>query len=497
MEVVAFAMGAVGFVELVLKTWDAIEKKKHENKEAKLFALELKQFGLPERREALKLDLELSQKILQDRSTDQTTKNAIAESFKRLSEQLEAIVPKLDMIVEIGHGVLNSRKRSAAVKELRTMVENFSKSGTNFHEMVGGFRQITLSESSLLLSEPDLKIIGSEPDITKLAEDGTLYYTKVSYAVQGTGSGIRDVLFETRLPNDRFTEKESRALASKLHHALPSWNIPRLIGYRENLDLVFDRPNPSKEIKTLSRIYTDITTEPSLNIRLRLCYELATAVLQTHTPLGLVHKNIRPDNLLVTYSADGGSLTQATLFLSGWQHARGLDGHATNMIGESIARKAIYQHPHRQTRDGKPATNQYCIGHDIYSLGVCILELLTWEPIIRNGDEGDELSLAFRQTFNDLGFNANLPEERDARSEAELLTADSKEVQATLVQISKTLIGQRAGDKLAELAVKCLKCLDLDPSFGNYVTGGTDKNSVTASFASDVFDVFDKTLSVV
>lgn len=77
------------------------------------------------------------------------------------------------------------------------------------------------------------------------------------------------------------------------------------------------------------------------------------------------------------------------------------------------------------------------------------------------------------------------------------MTADAKEVQSILVTMSKRLIGQKAGDKLAELAVKCLKCLDLDPSFGEYVTGGAEKNLVTENFVNDVFDVFDKTLSVI
>lgn len=496
MEFVAFGMAAVGFVELVLKTWDTINSKRQKSKEDKLFALELKLFSLSNRTEALKWDLELSQKIMRDRSTPQTTKDTIASFFKRLSDQLEAITPQADLVIQLGSELKHPVKKRAAVRELNTMVGNFTKAGTNLHEMVGGFRKIMASESVILLSDQDLKFIGAVPENTKLTEDGTIYITKVSYALPGTSPEVRDVLFETSPDTERFTEEESRSLASKLHHALSSWNIPRLIGYRANHDLVFDRPMPTKDITTLSKIFTTITIEPSLNIRLRLFYELATAVLQTHT-LGLVHKKIRPENLLVTYTADSGSIRQASLFLSGWQHARGLDGEATKRIGESIARKAIYQHPHRQTRDGKPATNPYCIGHDIYSLGVCILELLTWKPIISSDTEGDVLSDAYRQTFRDFGFTANIPEDHDGFSEAELLTADAKEVQSILVAMSKRLIGQRAGDKVAELAAKCLKCLDLDPSFGEYISGGAEKNLVTENFVNDVFEVFDKTLSMI
>ena len=62
------------------------------------------------------------------------------------------------------------------------------------------------------------------------------------------------------------------------------------------------------------------------------------------------------------------------LFLLGWQFARETQDFCSRQIGEVLLERRIDQQPHRHR---EVAEQDYCMGHDIYSLGVCLIELLT------------------------------------------------------------------------------------------------------------------------
>lgn len=121
-------------------------------------------------------------------------------------------------------------------------------------------------------------------------------------------------------------DEDIKDMATKLSGALPAYNIPRLLGHHPTLipnavTLVFERPKHTKDLRSFASIYESKITLPSLRIRMKLCSELATAVLQAHK-LDLVHKNIRPDDLLIARTTnDRGELEDASVYLAGWQHA--------------------------------------------------------------------------------------------------------------------------------------------------------------------------------
>ena len=92
-----------------------------------------------------------------------------------------------------------------------------------------------------------------------------------------------------------------RALSRKLSAAERSVGIPPIVGFREVpedqvFQLVFALPSNRSLTATLRSMYQQTCSQPSLNIRVDLCRQLAEAVLHTHR-LGLVHKNIRPANI--------------------------------------------------------------------------------------------------------------------------------------------------------------------------------------------------------
>jgi hypothetical protein len=496
LEIVAFAMGAVGFVETVLAAWDHMEQRRQDHRRIQILAEDLKLFGLEDRRDDLKISLELAQKVMRDRSVPKANKLRLARDFKSLSDILDNIPTAAEAVATAtSSSNLIFRRKTAADRDLKSKLAAFNEALSTFQQAVMNLRAITLTESSLLLKPQDLTFIGSASEMTRISE--TVYSAKASYVKSGEGKAIvKDILLEPR-PYTEYNkaelEEDMRTMATTLNSALPAWNIPSLIGYRTNLEkktleLVFDRPLPTKELVSLAGIYVSGMREPSLNVRIALCSQLAVAVIQAHT-LGMVHKHIRPDNLLIALSKNGeGGIADASLYLAGWQNSRIIKGVATARLGESTVQKIIYQHPKRRSEGGS-AKEDYSVGHDIYSLGVCMLELLTWEPLIRPGQSmfaPPVLSDSYQRTFERLGYhNPNILMDDDDISVAELYTQDAEKVQSTLIAMSKREIPQKAGNAMADLVCKCLSFWD------------TDGGSITEAFDAEVFDVFNKLLAVI
>lgn len=499
LEIVAFAIGAAGFVETVLSSWDRMEQRRREHRGTQILAQDLQLFGLENRRDDLKVSLELAHKIMRDRSIAETKKTRLVREFKQLSDILESLPEAADKVTATGSSPgFIFRRKTAADRDLKSKLAAFSEALASFHQVVMNLRAITMTESPLMLKPQDLTLIGSPTASRPISE--AVYIAKASYVEPGKSTAVvKDILLEQRPYTDYNKdelEQSMRDMATKLHSALPVWNIPRLIGYRTNamyrtLELVFDRPHPAKKLVTLSSIYLAEIPEPSLNVRIALCSQLAVAVIQAHT-LGMVHKHIRPENLLITLSKDEkGGVAEASLFLAGWQNSRIIKGVATARLGESTVEKAIYQHPNRRAEGGS-AKEDYSIGHDIYSLGVCMLELLTWDPLIRPGQtvfSPPVLSNTYQQTFKDLGYQEEIVgtevDEDDDTSVAQLYTQDAERVRSTLIAVAKNCVPRKAGFAMANLICRCLNFWD--PEGGN----------ITERFDVEVFDEFNKILAVI
>ncbi|KAH7127141.1 hypothetical protein B0J11DRAFT_296108 [Dendryphion nanum] len=119
---------------------------------------------------------------------------------------------------------------------------------------------------------------------------------------------------------------------------------------------------------------------PSLTRRLVLAHQLALAVLNLHT-LGWVHKSLRSSNVVFFRSKPDWKLTsQERLFepwLCGFEYSRPVDAETWKLADRNLLRN-IYRHPRRW---GKPTT-KFEKEHDIYALGVMLLEIGLWEPAV-------------------------------------------------------------------------------------------------------------------
>jgi hypothetical protein len=130
----------------------------------------------------------------------------------------------------------------------------------------------------------------------------------------------------------------------------------------------------------------------SLNQRLDFARRLATALFFIHS-IGWVHKAVRSANIVMFQKAvRGGRQTGSKSsprwelgfpYLIGFETARldTSDTYAGSRIQEALDVN-LYEHPDRQG----DYHIRFTMGHDIYSLGVVLLELGLWSPLEQRND---------------------------------------------------------------------------------------------------------------
>ncbi|RPA93297.1 hypothetical protein L873DRAFT_68918 [Choiromyces venosus 120613-1] len=178
-----------------------------------------------------------------------------------------------------------------------------------------------------------------------------------------------------------------------------------------------------------------------LDERFLLANQVAKAVMFVHS-LNFVHKNMRPDTILC-FPNPGKTL--GIPFLVGYQMFRSADG-LTYMAGDDVWSKDLYRHPSRQ---GILPGCTYIMHHDIYSLGVVLLEIGMWASFV---DGHGEPTAA-------LSSIVPILHEKDKRKKA-------MQIKKKLVSMAWNELPQRMGTRYAEIVVSCLSCLDTDSEFG-------------------------------
>lgn len=256
------------------------------------------------------------------------------------------------------------------------------------------------------------------------------------------------ILDNVPYPTDSTVEEREnviRNLTRKLKHAdPPHLALLKCAGFVERHDLnqftlAFRTPKDLKNPRSLRSVLCTRQRNHSLSERFRLANQLATAVCSLHT-LGFVHKSIRPENI-ITFTTNQSSIGAG--FLLGFEQVRPEKGR-TRLIGDTDWEKNLYRHPNRQ---GEQLHDPYVMQHDIYSLGVCLLEIGLWSSFVQYSDDG---VVALRSEEYVLGV--------DARDEAEM----SKYVYEELVALAANSLASHMGDKYAKVVHTCLTCLDED-----------------------------------
>ena len=535
---------AVDAVQKVVDIWNKIQERIQQQEAAEALAADLSDFGVESKRVALETNVEIAQRVARDLSAPEKRRKDLETQYRRVYQRLLDIQGGIeDVVKNKNRGSLTKYLHTSPNKKLAKTVEEYQAAFRDFNDAVMRADAIARHDPYWLIQPGEMKVIGNPPAVTAVTTG--ISSARVSYTPPGAKeSAAIDVLWETLSSSESTwdeNDRDMRVLAAALTAALPHWHIPRLKGYEQNrnlkwMRLVFEHPDPTRALCTLSSAYAAARNNlPSLALRVRLCYQLALAVLHAHKPrINIVHKHIRPGNLLLAVpktwkdpNQSGGLLvvppnwrdksTSPTgtvrsspgtvdLFLSGWQNAR-TTAQATTYVGESAAHRVMYQHPQRHepstpitTTTAQPATpvEKYNIGHDIYSLGVCMLELLTWDPLVfldpKKRPAQLRLSSAYLTAFRRLGFDADIPIAEDSDL-ASLFTQDAAHVKATLVEVAETGVPPKAGDRLAELVCRCLTCLDDVPMYGGTrFRGGGGEEGVAEAFSREIFEDLSKVL---
>ena len=280
-----------------------------------------------------------------------------------------------------------------------------------------------------------------------------------------------DVLIE---PKRTLTSgaREIREIASCLSR-LPSSStgILRCLGCRTEpqLELIFELPQGFTQLRTLDRLILDHMNsgearQVSLDYRFSLAREIAEAVLSVHTT-GRVHKNMRPDTILMVESQVAGS-SFSNPYLTDWTMLRKTNS-PSSMVGEDDWLTDLYRHPRRH---GLQPEQRYNMGHDIYSLGVSLLTIGLWEPLV-NRQEGSKfpsekytnsaVRLGLVKPEDLLPFTSPQGENREQKIKRLIWTLTRPlTMQRTLQGLAEHELPSRMGLRFTRIVTSCLSCLE-------------------------------------
>lgn len=203
-------------------------------------------------------------------------------------------------------------------------------------------------------------------------------------------------------------------------------------------DLLLDAPSNATAFRSLRDALESTLSEYPLNERIEIAVGTARAVSFLHA-FHFVHKNIRPENIIIFRS---GSLKLGNPFPVGFERFRKEDTDSFRS-GDVIWQKNLYRHPQRR---GEWPHEKFTMKHDVYSLGVILLEL--------------GLSKSFVDSPDGLGISDLILRNRQF--------GKPWEIKRKLVALARTELPNTFGQKYSEVVIACLTCLDEDSeSFGN------------------------------
>ncbi|KAK8105113.1 hypothetical protein PG999_008472 [Apiospora kogelbergensis] len=123
----------------------------------------------------------------------------------------------------------------------------------------------------------------------------------------------------------------------------------------------------------------------------------------------------------------------------------------------------VYRHPEQQGM--RTANHLRNMGHDIYSLGVCLLEIGLWETLVyrfRDNDANRERATLSLMLSRKLGFRDSASLRRRSEVAEELLAtgAGPERLKKALIEIASEELPVKMGTRYAELVKSCLMVLD-------------------------------------
>jgi hypothetical protein len=207
-----------------------------------------------------------------------------------------------------------------------------------------------------------------------------------------------------------------------------------------SLTLIFKEPPAAHNPRSLRDLLLNTPSVTSTTRRLNIARNLAKSVGYVHT-FGFVHKNIRPESVLI-FDSDIRQVHSA--FLVGFENFRRDEGW-TQRQGDDVPDKNLYRH---STRQGFAPSDDYEMRHDVYSLGVCLLEIGLWGSFVEYDPTTAAHSISRLLVAPFMkGKEVTLVMPRD-------------EAKHRFVALAQSTLRGSMGDKYAEIVETCLTCLE-------------------------------------
>ncbi|KAI1158867.1 hypothetical protein F5B18DRAFT_667376 [Nemania serpens] len=264
---------------------------------------------------------------------------------------------------------------------------------------------------------------------------------------------------------------------------------------------VFRIPEGMEVLQSLRQLLLNSDSNMSLSRKVQIARELAKAVNYVHT-FAFVHKNVRPESVLCFEETQRASTLSSSsrshAFLVGFDAFRATAAE-TIMAGDMRWDRNVYRHPLRQ---GDDPSEKYRMQHDIYSLGVCLLEIGLWESFVEYTTEDEVASppqpklgrtYSHFQTWLRENPRATTNTWRDD-SAPRFLDDVAFRLKDYLVEQARTRLAPRMGHKYERVVLSCLTCLDEDnEDFGGAeVANANDDTGAALCFIEGVMKHLDE-----
>lgn len=304
------------------------------------------------------------------------------------------------------------------------------------------------------------------PISTKDFLEGRILIKYSSAAIARVQGQTQKVIVDT-MPSNPFMDTEGTtrtvvALARALSRMDPStFGLLRCCGVInkvEEYEFVFEMPKDLKRPKSLRDLLRN--DRPSLNVRFDMARQLANSVLYLHAA-GFVHKNIRPEIILV-FDNDG--VEQKSSFLVGFENFRGIKD-STFKIGDGLPERELYRHPERQ---GYDLDRRYVMQDDIYSLGVCLLEIGLWDSFVQRNVRGD--------TIVEFGGEGPIGNWR----------ARAFSTKRIMLKLANEALPRCTGQRFSDVVERCLTVLDGDTTWDQVDEKGSSEIDIGVEYIENI-----------
>ncbi len=481
-----------GVIDVFMRVGQGVALRISRDKKAKRYASNLHVFVVPSGIDRMQLHMRQAQTLLKDPTVEEVDKDRLTGIFGTIKSTLKVIDDCANFM--LGPGDTFGRKRRQALETLKTETARLKGLLDDFRDRIIALKDLTASDSNLFLTEHDFQWIFSNAPPQTLNSNTFIRKGRVSRNVKNVKkSEVRWFIYENKpytAKNKTTMEGNMRTLSQKLDAAEEGDpGILPILGFRDETDeeafqLLFVTPKAEQKVQTLLSALERVNEMPSLNTRINICFQLAEAILYVHN-VRLVHKSIRPDNVIILGplddnekpTDDANERPELKVFLLGWHLARPADDFDTRREGEELCQRRVYQHPQRQRRE---AEADYNMGHDIYSLGACMLEILRWEVLVtqRQSEVGTltpHLSPDFARMFDFLKLHNEYGTQPLAISDMDWMLREPQNTQKMLLALNDTCLPRLVGTRLTTLVSDCLTRLDTSSSDAEGISFSTDR----------------------